>query len=61
LQLAALDTAAHIEDLNIPGERLHQLKGDRKGNWSITINGNWRLTFNFYDGDAYIDHYEDYH
>ena len=61
LQLAALDTAAHIEDLNIPGYRLHQLKGDRKGNWSITINGNWRLTFNFYDGDAYIDHYEDYH
>jgi proteic killer suppression protein len=40
MQLAALDTATVIEDMNIPGYRLHPLKGDRKGLWSITVNGN---------------------
>lgn len=47
MQLAALDTAHCIEDLDIPGYRLHQLKGNRKGLWSITVNGNWRVTFEF--------------
>lgn len=61
LQLAALDTAISIEDMNIPGYRLHPLKGDRKGSWSITVNGNWRITFEFTDGNAYIVNYEDYH
>lgn len=61
LQLAALDTAQVIEDLNLPGYRLHKLKGDRKNSWSIIVNGNWRLTFEFYNGDAYIVNYEDYH
>ena len=45
LQLAALDTATVIEDMNIPGYRLHPLKGDQKGRWSMTVNGNWRVTF----------------
>lgn len=61
MQLVALDTAVDIDDLNIPGYRLHPLKGQRKGIWSITVNGNWRLTFEFRDGNVYILNYEDYH
>jgi len=61
MQLAALDTAHFIEDLDIPGYRLHQLKGSLKGLWSITVNANWRITFEFTDGNAYIVNYEDYH
>ena len=61
LQLAALDTAQTIEDIDIPGYRLHSLKGARKGIWSITVSANWRLTFKFTDGNVYILNYEDYH
>lgn len=61
LQLAALDTAFTIEDIDIPGYQLHSLKGSRKGIWSITVNANWRLTFEFTDGNVYILNYEDYH
>ena len=61
MQLAALDTAQSIEDLDIPGYRLHQLRGERKGIWSITVNANWRITFEFIDGNVYIVNYEDYH
>lgn len=61
MQLAALDTAHAIEDMDIPGFRLHPLKGKLRGRWSITVNGNWRLTFEFQDGNAYVLDYEDYH
>ena len=61
MQLVALDTAQAIEDMDIPGYRLHQLKGNRKEVWSITVNGNWRITFKFENGNAYIVNYEDYH
>ena len=61
MQLSALDTARTIEDIDIPGYRLHSLKGSRKGIWSITVNGNWRVTFEFSDGNVYIINYEDYH
>lgn len=61
MQLAALDTAHVIEDMDLPGYRLHQLKGQRKDTWTITVNGNWRITFEFANGDAYIVNYEDYH
>ena len=61
MQLAALDTAVEIADLDIPGYGLHLLKGNRKGIWGITVNGNWRLTFEFSDGNAYLLDYEDYH
>lgn len=61
LQLAALDTATQIEDMDIPGFRLHPLKGERKGLWSISVSGNWRITFEFRDGNAYVLNYEDYH
>ncbi|MFY8274249.1 type II toxin-antitoxin system RelE/ParE family toxin [Pseudoalteromonas sp. SSDWG2] len=61
MQLAAIDTASVIEDIDLPGFKLHQLKGNRDGIWSITVNGNWRVTFEFNDGNAYILNYEDYH
>jgi proteic killer suppression protein len=61
LQLAAIDTAKSIDDIDIPGYKLHPLKGNRKNLWSITVNGNWRVTFEFEQGDAYIVNYEDYH
>ncbi len=60
-QLAALDSAHHVDDLDLPGYRLHPLKGQREGIWSITVSGNWRLTFEFTDGNVHILNYEDYH
>lgn len=61
LQLVALDTAKAIKDMDIPGFRLHPLKGSMKGRWSISVNGNWRITFEFREGNAYVLDYEDYH
>ena len=61
MQLAALDTAHNIEDMDIPGFRLHPLKGEMRGRWSIMVSGNWRMTFEFKDGNAYVLDYEDYH
>jgi len=59
--LVALDTAQSIEDMDVPGFRLHPLKGSERGRWSVWVNGNWRLTFEFRDGHAYVLDYEDYH
>jgi len=59
--LAALDTAHSIDDMNVPGFRLHRLKGTERDRWSVWVNGNWRLTFEFVDGHAYNIDYEDYH
>jgi len=61
MQLAALDTAQSVEDIDIPGFRLHPLNGRMQGSWSITVNGNWRVTFEFQDGNAYVLDYEDHH
>lgn len=61
MQLTALDTAATIEDTDIPGFKLHALKGKESGRWSIWVNGNWRITFEFRDGHAHVIDYEDYH
>ena len=61
LQLAALDTAQIIGDVDLPGYRLHPLSGRAKDRWSIWVNGNWRLTFEFRDGNVYVLDYEDYH
>jgi len=61
MQLAALDTAQVIDDMRIPGYRLHPLKGESKERWSIWVSGNWRLTFEFRGTDAYLLDYEDYH
>jgi len=59
--LAALDTSRFIEDMDIPGFRLHPLKGEERGRWSVWVNGNWRMTFAFEDGHAFVLDYEDYH
>lgn len=61
MRLVALDTATSIEDINLPGFRLHSLKGNKEGLWAIDVNKNWRITFEFREGDAYILDYEDYH
>jgi proteic killer suppression protein len=61
MQLTALDTAQSIDDMDIPGFGLHPLKGTMKGRWAISVNGNWRLTFEFRDGNVYVLDYEDYH
>jgi len=61
MMLAALDTAQTIGDMEIPGFRLRRLKGQEGARWSVWVNGNWRLTFEFRDGDAHILDYEDYH
>lgn len=60
-RLAVLHHAKVVDDINLPGFFLHPLTGNRKGQWSITVTGNWRITFEFIDGDAYIVNYEDYH
>jgi toxin HigB-1 len=59
--LDALDNAATVEELNVPGWFLHRLKGERKHLWSLRVSGNWRLTFEFKDGDAEMVNLEDYH
>jgi len=61
MQLVALDTAATIEDMDVPGFKLHSLKGSDKDRWSVWVNGNWRVTFEFRDDHAFILDYEDYH
>jgi proteic killer suppression protein len=61
MQLTALDTAHTIDDMDIPGFRLHLLKVLAKERWSIGVNGNWRITFEFQDGNAFVLDFEDYH
>ena len=61
LALADLDDARKPSDLDLPGYRLHPLKGDLKGFWSISISGNWRIIFRFDDGDTYDVDLVDYH
>lgn len=61
-QLTALDAATRPQDLAaIPGWRLLELKGNQASRWSITVNGNWRLTFIFEGADVVLLDYEDYH
>ena len=61
MQLMALDTAITIEDMDIPGFKLHSLKGSDKDRWSVWVNGNWRITFEFRDSHVFVLNYEDYH
>ena len=60
-QLARLDLAHTAEDMNTPGWGLHALSGNLAGHYSVTVNGNWRLTFVFENGDAVLVDYQDYH
>ena len=59
--LGHLDTAQRPSDLDLPGYRLHALKGGLRGTWSATISGNWRIVFRFVDGDAFDVDLVDYH
>lgn len=61
LVLGRLAAAESAKDMELPGLRLHQLKGKLKGRWSVTISGNWRVTFTFDGKDAVLVDYEDYH
>ena len=60
-QLYLLEASVSVNDIDVPGYDLHKLKGKRSDIWSIKVNGNWRLTFEFKDGNVYILNYEDYH
>jgi proteic killer suppression protein len=59
--LARLDAASTVADMDLPGFRLHSLKGDLKGYWAVTVRANWRVIFRFADGDALDVDYVDYH
>lgn len=59
--LDRLNAASDIKDMNYPGSFLHQLRGDKEGLHSVSVSGNWRVFFEFKDGDAYIVDYADYH
>ena len=59
--LSFLDRASVPEDLDLPGWRLHRLKGKRVNFWSITVSGNWRLIFRFTGSDVELVDYLDYH
>ena len=59
--LAALDLSREPEGMNLPGFRLHELKGTLEGHWAVSVSGNWRVTFRFEDGSAVDVDYVDYH
>jgi proteic killer suppression protein len=59
--MSVLDQAEDLDDLDLPGYRLHPLTGDRRDIWSIRVTGNWRITFGFAGGDVFDVDLEDYH
>jgi proteic killer suppression protein len=59
--LDRLDSSISPNDMNLPGYRLHELKGKEAGTWSVTVNANWRITFEFEGQDAILVDYKDYH
>lgn len=61
LVLGRLNASASPADMNLPGLFLHELKGRRRGTWSVRVSGNWRITFSFPGPDAHDVNYEDYH
>jgi proteic killer suppression protein len=61
LILARLSASMSPQDMNLPSLQLHKLKGKRKGTWSVSVSGNWRITFVFDGMDAVDVDYEDYH
>jgi toxin HigB-1 len=61
LILTALQAATQPQDMNSPGARLHQLKGKRRGTWSVDVSGNYRVTFRFDGQDVTDVHFEDTH
>jgi proteic killer suppression protein len=61
MQLQALDDAEAPEEMAVPGWRFHELKSDRRGTYSVTVSGNWRITFKFEGKNAIDVDLEDYH
>jgi proteic killer suppression protein len=61
LILGRLNASTSPKDMNLPGLQLHELRGGRKGTWSVKVSGNWRVTFTFVEKDARGVDYEDYH
>ena len=61
LILGRLNAAVVPKDMDLPGLNLHFLGGKRAGTWSVSVSGNWRVTFRFEDGHAERVNYEDYH
>ena len=59
--LARLNASRAPEDMDLPGFRLHRLRGDLAGFWAVTVRANWRIVFRFEDGDAVDVDYLDYH
>ncbi len=59
--LDRLDASISAADMNYPGSNLHRLKGNLKDHWSVKVSGNWRITFEFIDQNAYVVNYQDYH
>ena len=59
--LGLLDVAVGPPDMDVPGFKLHSLKGDLRGHWSVWVNGNWRVTFRFVGADVELVDYQDHH
>jgi proteic killer suppression protein len=59
--LDRLDASISPADMNLPGYRLHELKGQDAGTWSVMVNANWRITFEFEGQNAFSADYRDYH
>ncbi len=59
--LTKLHASKTIEELNVHSYHLHELKGARRGTWAISVQGNWRITFAFENGEASQVNFEDYH
>ncbi len=61
LILGRLNAATSPKDMDLPGLKLHELRGEKRGIWSVWVSGNWRITFRFNGKDAELVDYEDYH
>jgi len=60
-RLDVLEAAQELADIDAHGFNLHKLKGNRAGEWAISVSGNWRITFKFVNGEASDVSLEDYH
>jgi proteic killer suppression protein len=59
--LTSLNTSTGPSGMNLPGYRLHRLRGEREGQWAVSVSGNWRLVFEFEDEEATNVDLVDYH
>jgi len=59
--LDRLNAADEVKDMNYPGSDLHKLSGNKKGQYAVRVSGNWRIFFEFVEGNVYIVDYDDYH